>query len=387
MYIVATWQEKIIYTTNLKPMILTRAFFQILSLFFIGNLYSQTEIVKDSLDHPISIVFYGDKAIVALHGAQPHQGQIISFEIDNPIESYTVLFDSLSSYPRSLAIKGNDLYIAFTVYIGKVNLNASNLELEEFIPNLFFPRCLIFDNDELYIGEDDKISVVSVVSTNPIPLEVIGDLEEAPLSMAIENEKLYIATGNNIARFDLNSPQSELEYIYSEFEYKIYSIAIIDGKLYLDQGDLSFEPTEKILRFDLTNSENSLETYLGGLVSAIGITYYDNHLFFASPKPNFVGEFEGKVIKVSDEIVLSQNTIDSSPFVIYPNPTSGMIRIDGMNLMQSSIVIFDQHGRIVLKSQGREQLNLDKLPNGVYFLEINNKGDKQAYRHKLIISK
>ena len=88
----------------------------ILAILFTNQVYCQYEIVKDSLDDPIAMVFDGDRVFVALHGQEPSHGKIVSFDLDNPQETYRVYFDVLI-YPTALALRDNNLYIGFNNYI------------------------------------------------------------------------------------------------------------------------------------------------------------------------------------------------------------------------------------------------------------------------------
>jgi hypothetical protein len=70
---------------------------------------------------------------------------------------------------------------------------------------------------------------------------------------------------------------------------------------------------------------------------------------------------------------------ETQGFHIYPNPTTGQLRIKGYELQISDIEIFDVFGRM-LNAKYRMQnakdevvMDISHLPNGIYFLRVEGK--------------
>jgi hypothetical protein len=55
--------------------------------------------------------------------------------------------------------------------------------------------------------------------------------------------------------------------------------------------------------------------------------------------------------------------------IVYPNPTKGILNIKNITDFYE---IYDQTGRIIMKSNN-EQVNIEKYPNGIYFIKIKNR--------------
>ncbi|MEN9972608.1 MAG: hypothetical protein RIS20_955 [Bacteroidota bacterium] len=62
-------------------------------------------------------------------------------------------------------------------------------------------------------------------------------------------------------------------------------------------------------------------------------------------------------------------------FVLYPNPTNGMLTVQNINHSNGTMVIYSTTGTIVLRSElsnSDAQLDLSQLNRGVYFIQITN---------------
>ena len=71
---------------------------------------------------------------------------------------------------------------------------------------------------------------------------------------------------------------------------------------------------------------------------------------------------------------------------VYPNPTSGQIRITGAGTENAAVRIYDQQGRLMLSGRldGGNGLDVSNLSRGVYVLEVEVKGGQQTFRTKLL---
>lgn len=70
-------------------------------------------------------------------------------------------------------------------------------------------------------------------------------------------------------------------------------------------------------------------------------------------------------------ITLSTNAITDSEIrlFVYPNPTSGHLKVDSKNLRVEEIQIFDASGKLILKTQ-ETSFSINHLPKGVYSIKI-----------------
>jgi hypothetical protein len=69
------------------------------------------------------------------------------------------------------------------------------------------------------------------------------------------------------------------------------------------------------------------------------------------------------------------NELNNSNLSVYPNPTSGMVHLDGLDELTgiTSIQIFDSRGRIVATiDQVTDSLNLHGVEAGTYLIMVHH---------------
>ena len=94
-------------------------------------------------------------------------------------------------------------------------------------------------------------------------------------------------------------------------------------------------------------------------------------LYVNSTAANIVRLYEIEVYgKLSTS--LGVNEFTSNKFTIYPNPTSNLLHISGINEVES-LEILDLNGRQLIKKAGINSVDISDLSKGVYFLKLNNK--------------
>lgn len=67
--------------------------------------------------------------------------------------------------------------------------------------------------------------------------------------------------------------------------------------------------------------------------------------------------------------VLVVNEFDQSNITIYPNPATEFINITGLENIKS-VKIISSEGKLVSTSLNTKNINISKLPSGIYFVEI-----------------
>jgi len=88
------------------------------------------------------------------------------------------------------------------------------------------------------------------------------------------------------------------------------------------------------------------------------------------PTPHIKSITDGKIRSNIKQGVTSIgiNSITQSTFPIYPNPSNGIFHIEGDNV--DKIEVFDNVGRLLLKSGNQQTIDLSAFSNGVYFAKI-----------------
>ena len=73
---------------------------------------------------------------------------------------------------------------------------------------------------------------------------------------------------------------------------------------------------------------------------------------------------------------------ESSAFAnLYPNPTTGIVRIEGENAME--VQVFNALGQLVKTAQNANEISLEGLPQGIYLLRVTTK-DGKVFSDKVV---
>lgn len=137
-----------------------------------------------------------------------------------------------------------------------------------------------------------------------------------------------------------------------------------------------------------SSSAASYQWYLEGvpIVGAISQTY--------SPieDGNYSVEIsdENDCSAISEEFIFSGSDINENMgnnLSVYPNPTTGLVNIVGINYqnINSNVEIFDLSGKNILKIKITPNLDLSVFENGIYFLLIENDGNRILQQKVVLI--
>lgn len=76
-----------------------------------------------------------------------------------------------------------------------------------------------------------------------------------------------------------------------------------------------------------------------------------------------------------DELTTSTISSTIDEILIYPNPTSNLLNIDGLS-QSTSYEIYDSYGQSMMAGEVSKSIDVQSLPTGIYFLELNGKMHK-----------
>ena len=337
----------------------------ILSFLISNCCFGQVNTVLDNLDSPIAFTFVDDDVYLALHGAVAQTGQIVKFNVSDPLSTYQVLFDSLT-YPRAIIEKDNMLYIGLRDAIVTYDLSNPSEELDTILYNQFmFPRSFEFDGNDLVVALKKSLFRMDF-SDSVVDIERLFGFDESPLSLARKNNELYIAVGTSIQKVDLTT--NTISEVISDLEFVVYSILIVDNRLYLDQGNSMFG-NERIIVFDLNNLGAGSELFCGDLGSVISMQEFEGQIYFASQKPVFNDMPEGEIQVINKSLVNTANLVEGT-FKIFPNPTNTTIKIDSENPLNYKLL--NSNGQTILKGNSLQPLDMTVLPIGLYILHLRD---------------
>ncbi|MCH2045611.1 MAG: T9SS type A sorting domain-containing protein [Saprospiraceae bacterium] len=135
---------------------------------------------------------------------------------------------------------------------------------------------------------------------------------------------------------------------------------------------------QQLQNLQLTQNErNALEAFL---LTLTGSDLYTNEKW-ADP---FDSNGDLTIVGL-DNTTSVEELEEEANFVIFPNPASQQIFIQGIEQNQY-IEVFDMNGRLVLTQEASSNtaLNIMDLQNGLYILRLSNPSTQQVYTHKII---
>ena len=233
---------------------------------------------------------------------------------------------------------------------------------------------------DAYLGKFD-------ININPIWGTYLGGEDlDLGFSLRLKENALYLAGISNSDSFFTDSPNQ-----YQEINKGMGDIFIMK---FLLEGE-----SENLLVWSSFFGGNKQEYVFGDISVVSDDTFYlvgattsnENIATIGSYQESFsvypsLPEFNngnGFLVKFAPEEVLSSQKHSSiEDFKIYPNPTTGVLNIEGnfLNVI-NEVQIFNVLGQKILdtkiSNQEFYQMDLSSLSKGVYFLKINNSSSVQ----------
>ncbi|MEI7594725.1 MAG: T9SS type A sorting domain-containing protein [Bacteroidota bacterium] len=177
-----------------------------------------------------------------------------------------------------------------------------------------------------------------------------------------------------------------LDFIMQFDETKITFVTIIDKTTYLDEY-FSLNAVDRKLRLTSTSSVS------GGFLEAdkvlIVIRFKKQTGYIVSQSDfNSIQAFVNGDPATVDYCFVSNNEINVSNFLLYPNPASDILNIEVPE--NSSFQMLDINGKLVvaetaIMANQKQSIDVNNLTNGIYFIKINN--DSFVNSKKVVITK
>ncbi len=122
----------------------------------------------------------------------------------------------------------------------------------------------------------------------------------------------------------------------------------------------------------------------GILIPSLGVHEHWNDSLLKQYTRNLGTGTGIELIKVHDLGTGFQNEKDQPVFTVYPNPTSGPISLSNPGNEKINYEITDQAGKILfsgkLNGSSVEQINLNQLSAGIYFMHLGKSGSSQEMK-------
>lgn len=271
-------------------------------------------------------------------------------------------------------------------------------------PHLFYPTThhQVTPFDGIYnIGDNNSVDI----NNNPwpdnqihveTPQEFIGDylarIEVAPEDLYISNRTIGSTSSNYTAEFESRNKIIVGKNDFNNPTRSIYSINAYDHYLTAD-GDFIVNNNSKAIFHcgDEIQLHPGFSVDLGSELDAYILPYnWSNQLFRPSAPTNnqsgglLLGELSSVSFAPSKAI---ENSLAKQ--MIFPNPSSGLVNVVASGSDILNLKVFDINGKIMLErnlNASKSEINLEHLPNGIYFIEIEDVNKNKQF-FKCVISK
>ena len=142
------------------------------------------------------------------------------------------------------------------------------------------------------------------------------------------------------------------------------------------------------LEANATNTGYTLTYTIGTAVYKVAYSWNTSGVYtfnFINPSGTTVSTYNSTA---PCKISTATNEIESTEFMVYPNPSSESIRVSLQNTLKSSdiknVAIFNVSGQMVFNASSfQEKISTSHFPTGLYFMHL--KTDRQVLVKKLII--
>jgi hypothetical protein len=80
------------------------------------------------------------------------------------------------------------------------------------------------------------------------------------------------------------------------------------------------------------------------------------------------------------------NQIDETGITLYPNPSTGIVSLEGISEIDLSIAVYDLYGKLISQFLNQNSFDLSEYPSGMYYVSIKQ-GDSNVINKKVSLIK
>lgn len=251
-------------------------------------------------------------------------------------------------------------------FITTFNLESSNWEL---VNSTLMPNVSFVYNPELTLLHSDRVSL----SNGKLYLYHLNDTENDFLGLKMI--KIYDWS-------DASDEWSFVEdFVFQEGDYYEYKVKVEGNNMFLIPTGayiLMVERKNPVFHFANENGSWSYNNAYTGMSSYT----HDNFGHFTLIKDSQVlfgnsGEYWTIPVAASNggaymlDATLGINEFETNNFIVYPNPTEGMLRIHSQHSEITSVEMYDSLGKKVFQNNSNvSEIDISHLNSGIYFCRI-----------------
>jgi len=301
------------------------------------------------------------------------------------------------TYPKSVCVSGNDVYMAGGMDIGArydvavvwKNGEATYLtdgtgDANAICVSVIGNDVYVLGNDRYFDGINNNEKYIKVWKNNVL-IYTIKTSDVLPASMYIDGSDVYVigATGGNASVW-----KNGIETVFGKggmgISYYTTSISgnksnvyvagyrnsggVNDGALLWTNGNVQLTPDAYFYSVFVYNND----VYVAGTAKIASIwqpIIYKNGVI--TPLSNEAGDAEAVFVSSSSTAI---NKIDNTHLNIYPNPINNSFIVDYDNFAQ--VKICDMLGKEALTQNvnGKTEIDISHLSKGIYIISITSEG-------------
>ncbi|MBI2259740.1 MAG: T9SS type A sorting domain-containing protein [Flavobacteriia bacterium] len=328
---------------------------------------------------------YGSFEICASAPSQSTEAEIYSQTTIDPSEC--------SSVDGSILVAGVNFTTGTINWTGPVSGTENNVNLPYNITSLLAGSYDIVFDDGVNI---DTISVVlngGAVPNAPI-ISVSGD--------TIFCEGQSVTLSSNISNGIVWSPGNQTTSSITVTQSGTYFVTVTENGctntsdevtiLVTSSPDVTISPIPNVCdtaqNFSFTQGSPIGGIYTVNGIPTIefnpGVQYIGENVVVYTYSENGCSDTAQTIMIVEDCSNIGLVELTNS-IIVYPNPSNGIVEIKGIEKNEiESILIFDQIGKLVMKSKGLNTLDLSSFDEGQYIIEILTLEKKSTFRVNII---
>ena len=149
-----------------------------------------------------------------------------------------------------------------------------------------------------------------------------------------------------------------------------------------------YQDTIKIFGNSIQLCDLNIDSYIDTLL--IGILNLESYKIllvnrlttvWGGPEPNSTNFMDSVLLNLQINLSISDRQIKENFFTLYPNPTTGKIKINAENI--KNVLVINEIGETVLNLEKTKEIDLTNFPKGIYLIKVHT--DKFVQVKKIII--
>ena len=149
-----------------------------------------------------------------------------------------------------------------------------------------------------------------------------------------------------------------------------------------------YQDTIKIFGNSIQLCDLNIDSYIDTLL--IGILNLESYKIllvnrlttvWGGPESNSTNFMDSVLLNLQINLSISDRQIKENFFTLYPNPTTGKIKINAENI--KNVLVINEIGETVLNLEKTNEIDLTNFPKGIYLIKVHT--DKFVQVKKIII--